>query len=814
MRLSVVRNTVLALGLCLVLQACDSAEERAEKYLASALELIDAGDLDRAEIELRNVFELTPNHVEARETMARLMLDKNDKSAAYGHFLRLVEQTPGHVEGRTVLAEIAFEARNWQEFVRHATQVVSLDPEAPRSKIIDLALRYQEAIEARDGPARDALRDTAERLAIDSPNSDVLQQILFDAYMRDRNVDLALVQLDKMIALKPDNRTLYRQRLGLLNQMQDFAAMEAQLRRMVELFADDDGPKKELIQFYVARKQVDKAEAFFREIADPAAEDPTLFIGFVRFLRDLRDPDTARAELTAALPVSPQPERLKTLLALLDFEAGEQDKAITDLQALLDQDTPADQTGGIKITLAQMLTQTANVVGAQRLVDEVLASDSRNVDALKMRASWLIASDDTDGAIADLRLALDKAPNDEAALTLMSEAYARSGNRDLSWDFLALAVDASDHAPAPALRYARVLAADERYLAAEEVLIPALRRDRANADILVLLGEIYLASEDYSRADQVIKRLRSIGTDRTLGVADALQARLLGSREGVEQAIEYLEELAAREDSGLSTQITLLRARLSSGQTEQALEQAKALALEHPENPSLQFILATSHAATGDLGVAETLMRSLVEEDPNRMRVWSQLYRLQRLQGKDAEAGQTLQSGLMVDPDNRDLLWVQASARQTAGDIDGAIANYERIYERNSGDLVAANNLASLLATYRSDEDSFERAWIVARRLRGTDVPAMQDTYGWIAFKRGDFEDALSHLEAAAAALTTDPIVQFHLGQVYGALDRRDAAIAQYNRMLALVDEDDPRPQLEIARSEITRLQQLPPPSE
>ncbi|WP_299774361.1 tetratricopeptide repeat protein [uncultured Tateyamaria sp.] len=804
------RNFVLAISLCLSLAACDTAEERAEKYLASALELIDQGDLDRAAIELRNVFELMANHVEARETMAQLMLDKNDKSAAYGHYLRLVEQVPDHVEGRTILAEIAFEARNWQEFVRHAAQAVALAPDAPRSQIIDLALRYQEALEARDGPARDALRDKAERLAADNPDSDVLQQVLFDAYMRDRKLDRALGQLDRMIASKPDNRTLYTQRLGLLNELQDYAAVEDQLRNMVALFADDDGPKKDLIRFYVRRNQVNKAEAFFREIADPAAEDPALFIGLVRFLRDMRDPETAHAELIAALEVSPQPGKLKMLLAMLDFEAGAHDKAITDLQALLDQATPSAQPNDIKITLAQMMIQTGNVVDAKRLVDEVLESDSRHVEGLKMRATWLIGNDATDAAIAGLRLALDKAPNDVAALTLMSQAYTRAGNRDLSWDFLALAVDASNNAPAPTLRYARVLAADERYLAAEEVLIAALRRDRSNADLLVLLGEVYLASEDYSRADQVIKRLRSIGTERTLVVANALQARLLGSREGLEQALGFLEELATREDSALNTQMTLLRARLSSDQTEKALEQAKELVAKHPENPSLQFILATSHAANGNLDVAETLLSALVQEDRNRMRVWSQLYRFQRVQQKDAEASQTLRDGLAIDPDNRDLLWFQAAEFEASGDIDSAITNYERIYERNSGDLIAANNLASLLATHKTDEDSFERAWIVARRFRDTNVPAMQDTYGWVAFRRGNLEESLPYLELAASALPSDPIVQFHLGQVYGALDRRADAIAQYQQMLELADDNDPRPQFKIARDEAARLEQLP----
>jgi cellulose synthase operon protein C len=44
------------------------------------------------------------------------------------------------------------------------------------------------------------------------------------------------------------------------------------------------------------------------------------------------------------------------------------------------------------------------------------------------------------------------------------------------------------------------------------------------------------------------------------------------------------------------------------------------------------------------------------------------------------------------------------------------------------------------------------RAWNIARRLRGAERPEFQDTYGWIALRRGEVEEALAHLEPAAAA--------------------------------------------------------------
>lgn len=56
-----------ALGL---LVACDSAKERAEKHFEAGLEYIQAGDVDRALVEFRNVFQLDSTHREARRAYA------------------------------------------------------------------------------------------------------------------------------------------------------------------------------------------------------------------------------------------------------------------------------------------------------------------------------------------------------------------------------------------------------------------------------------------------------------------------------------------------------------------------------------------------------------------------------------------------------------------------------------------------------------------------------------------------------------------------------------------------------------------------
>jgi tetratricopeptide (TPR) repeat protein len=258
----------------------------------------------------------------------------------------------------------------------------------------------------------------------------------------------------------------------------------------------------------------------------------------------------------------------------------------------------------------------------------------------------------------------------------------------------------------------------------------------------------------------------------------------------------------------------LLRARLASGQPEEALQLAETLVAEAPEDSDRRFVLAMTRAATGDLVTAQAELRSLVTEDPMREAAWRQLYHVTSAEGGPEAASAVLAEALEFIPASPVLLWARATELEQIGEIDAAVAIYEDLYARNSNSLVFANNLASLLVTYRDDAASLDRAWIIARRLRDTDVPAFQDTYGWLAFRRGEHETALPYLEAAAAGLPQDPIVQYHLAETYAALNRPEEAIGFYTRALDISGENDTRPQIVQAREALTRLQQAEPTSE
>lgn len=806
---SYVRKSLLGVVMCLALAGCESDEERADAYFQSGMELLEEGDADRAVVQFRNAFRFEENHLGARMAMGNLLIEQSRPRGAYMQFLRVAEQYPEQVDARRILSELSFSIGNWDEFARHGAAVIEMLPDDPRVQAIDLGMKYRRAVIDEDDPARQALVSPAEKMLVDLPENQILNNLLLDSYARDNQLNKALARIDVLIGQAPDTLDLYTRRLALLVQMQDQGGLETQLRDMVIRFPGNQDVQGMLLRFYVSQERMEEAEGFLRDISDPADEDAGLFLSLIQFVLQVKGEEAARVEIERAIAENPMPNRFKAMLATMDFQAGAQDQAIADMEAILQGvDLQDPESQNIQTMLAQMLASTGNQVAARQRVEQVLEENPSNSEALKMQASWQLQVDETDAAIANLRIALDTAPDDVQAMNLMYEAYTRTGETDLARDYLAQAVDVSGNAPAPSLRYARLLINEERYRPAEDVLLPALRQNSRNVELLNMLGELYLRMDDIPRATQAVNTLNRIDTEQSRAVANNLQVEVLNRERGTGEALSYLEDLAAGSNAGLREQVLLLRARLQIGEVEEALQLAQALAADNPDSLELKLVLATTHAANSNFEDAEAIYREITELAPQHPQAWMQLARIARLQGDEDASSALIEEALVATERNGAVLFVKASLREQEDDIDGAIAIYEEMYEQNSNSVIVANNLASLLATYKDDKASLDRAWVVGRRLQGAENPALQDTYGWLLFRRGDVEEAVPYLESAASALD-DPIVAAHLGFAYAALERNSEALEQMQKAVDLAGPADTRDRIEAARAEITRLRGL-----
>ncbi|MBT8458501.1 MAG: tetratricopeptide repeat protein, partial [Boseongicola sp.] len=690
---------------------------------------------------------------------------------------------------------------------RHAEPLLVSSERVQGVDVIEMVISFRAAVLDEDDQRISELTAEAQALTATNPESTTLLRVVIEGLSRQNRQDEIAQYIDKAIEIEPDSEFFYGMKSSLLAQLEEYEALEDHLRATVAAFPDDASSKGSLVRLLTALGQPERAEEFLREQIAATEDSIDLQIALISFIRTTKGDEAALSEIEGSLDSYQNNPVLRALRAGVLYDGGDRPAGIAEMQAIVDGADPEDdQTSSFKVTLARMLISDGNEVGARTLVEEVLARDASQSAALKLSAGWLIEGDEVTEAINALRRALDQEPQDFEAMTLMARAHQRAGETELAQDMLSLAAEASNYAPEETLRFVRTLVATERLRPAEDALVRALRQSPSNVSLLQALGNIYLQSEDWPRALQVESSLRRSNDPRAERMADTLRLQVLSRRDGRDQAIAALEGIAEGADSDVAAQILLLRERLRSGEREEALTLANEIVAKQPENPRIAMVLGRAQLALKDFADAESTFKSVTDADPTFESAWVQLMRSQSAQGRSEDARSTLDAALLVSPNAPNLLWAKATFLERANDIDGAIEIYSSMYEQNSGILVIANNLASLLATYKTDDESLERAFTIARRLRGTEVPPFQDTYGWILHRRGDSEEAIEYLEPAARALSGDPIVQYHLASAYEALGRSEDAITAYELALSLVDENDARAQIALARTAVERL--------
>ena len=799
------------IGLCLTtLVACKTSEEKADAFYQSGLNLLAAGDLDRAAIEFLNVFQHDGFHKDARRQLADLRLEQGNISAAYGQYLRLIEQYPDTPEVRLILARIAVDINNWEQAQRHGRAAIALVPDDPRAQALDAALTYREATLADDPAGMASAAQQAGILLAADPNNEVARRVVIDDLLRSETPRDAMPEIDRALQRDPESYAYHTIRLRLLMQIEDLPAVRAQLETMVDLFPDDDALTETLIAWYLSQGDLEGAEVYLRELAGDITGPPEAHINVVQLIQAGQGPAAAKAELdrlAEANAGTPNADVYRSLSAVIRFEDGERDAAIGVFDDILTDAAPNDQTRRIRNTYARLLIATGDVATAQAQVATILEQDPSNVDALKLRAAWSIEDDRADQAILDLRRALGQQPRDAEILTLMAQAHEREGSLALAGERLALAFDITRAAPDAAIRYANFLLRDGRSVAARNVLTDARAANPGNIDVMTSLARILLTKGAWVEAQNIANTLRAIDTPTAQEAATGLQAALLLGQNKIEDSLAFLQGEIDQGNADVTAVSQVVQIHLQAGNVDTARSYLDQALVDFPGDPTLQMLNASLFAMAGDFAQAETQFRDMIAATPSAEGPVLRLYNLLISTDQAAAAGELIDNALLVQPESLNLRWIRAGQLEAQGNIDDAIALYEEMYAVNSGAVTIANNLASLIATHKNDDASIARAATIAKRLRELDVPPFQDTYGWIAFRQNKFEEARTYLEPAAAGLPDDPLVQYHLGMTYAALGETDKAVTQLNRALALAG-DSALPQFDVARSMLLELGQ------
>jgi tetratricopeptide (TPR) repeat protein len=126
-------------------------------------------------------------------------------------------------------------------------------------------------------------------------------------------------------------------------------------------------------------------------------------------------------------------------------------------------------------------------------------------------------------------------------------------------------------------------------------------------------------------------------------------------------------------------------------------------------------------------------------------------------------------------PDEESALLGRAELLLRMDRLDDAIAQYRAAAKRWPESAISLNALGYTLADRTEEYKEAEK--LIREALEyDPDSPAIIDSLGWVLYKQGDYETALSELQRAYEMLD-DHEVAAHIVEVLVALDRQDEAL-------------------------------------
>ncbi len=163
--------------------------------------------------------------------------------------------------------------------------------------------------------------------------------------------------------------------------------------------------------------------------------------------------------------------------------------------------------------------------------------------------------------------------------------------------------------------------------------------------------------------------------------------------------------------------------------------------------------------------------------------------------GKYAEAIKFLEEGKKYFPTEPKIPFLMALIWEKRKSIENTIFYMEQVLLLNPNHIDALNYVAYNFAETNKNLDRAEKLAKKALALSENN-PFVIDTLGWVYFKKGNYKEALIHLNKALELLPAESIVAEHLGDVYIKIRQPQKAQAMYEN--ALQNESNIEKQQEI----------------
>lgn len=614
------------------------------------------------------------------------------------------------------------------------------------------------------GDLAKARADAEMALATDPDN---IEAVKFAAGLRAtalNDLEGALALIEPARRAHPENaelRLTHAQVLALARRDDEAA------QTLREYVRESSGPANlhaslRLAHYLYGLGRYDKSQSVLRQATIAHPQDPVPVLALARLLNERRSPESAERLLLASAAERESSAPFEEALAAFYSFTKQPEKVEAMLRRVIQEHGTGAPGLRARTALAKIRAHENRPDEARELLEQVLAENALDRHALTLSAKLALLGGDHSRAIGDLRTLVRDNPHASEVIWLLGVAYRGNGELDAAEQHFRNALSVAPHALSARLDLVQMLTARGEIGEARTLIEEALQRDPNERATLRALGQLEAGSRNWQRAAETGAALRKAHPDDAFGYQlGGMVAQASGDTRSATQAFQCAADLAPESTPALAA---LVGSLVADGRADAALERLRSAVRRHPDDPWMQRLLGWVLRGLGRLEEAESILTAAVELAREVPTAYRELALVLRAQEKLPRAAAVLEAGMLATGGSALILIELGQLYDELGRPEDAIGMYERYLETHPTSLPAANNLAMLLATRRTDEGSLDRAAALSERLRGSASPMFLDTVGWVAHRRGESARAIAVLEDVIARSPGVPTFQFHLG--------------------------------------------------
>ena len=711
-----------AVAVALVALCVACSKPTADEHFKKANDFMAQSRVDDAIIEYRNALNIDPKRGDVRTKLGDAYVAKQDIGGAFREYIRAADLLPDDAAAQIRAGNFLLLARKFEDAQTRANNALKKDPNNLDATILlGNALAGLQQFDAAMTEFQEAttLNPTDDRAYA---SAGTLQMV--------RHQDAAAeASFRKAVEVAPKSVTALLALANFLWTSGRAPDAEGTLKNAVALDPANAGANRALGSFYMATGRVADAEPYFQAIAH----------------------NSQRPEDTIALAdyyvVAKRNEEAKTLLRTLASSDKSFAVATTRLAAI---DTLERNRVQARQKLKDVLDKYPKDMSARLLDARILLIDGKRTDALATATSivndeptsqqaeqayMLIGAvqtsfDSYDEAIKAYKEVLTRNSRPLGAQLALAALYLRMRAFDQALNSVQSAETIQPKNPLARTLRVRILMAQGK-MADAKTELASLQKDYPNAaPVLVLVGGQQLSEKQYDAARaSFTKALQALPT--SIDAATGLVS--------VDLASGHKADAVARIEAGLKTATP---------------------------TSDLMVLAARTYASTGDLVKAEDCLHKAVDLDPARLEAYVLLGQLYISQHRLPAAIDEYQKVIVRTPNSVPAHTMLGMLYEAQRQLPEAEKSYQKALSVDSHAAVAANNLAWMyVSSNRNLDEALQLAQVALQAL--PDEPHVNDTLGWIYYRKDMAGRAVPYLESSVKRNPDDPSGYYHLGMAY-----------------------------------------------